>query len=75
MLIVILGFFLFCFVFGLGIGGVAIIVKAVQKSKTRLRGACPWCGTVLLGNPPGFNCPACANRVIARNNTFMRAPR
>jgi hypothetical protein len=40
----------------------------------RLVGQCPWCGSRVARCAPGFNCAACANRIIVRENVFSKAP-
>ena len=37
-----------------------------------LKGACPYCRSVVLSASRGFNCPVCKRRIVVRGAKFMR---
>jgi hypothetical protein len=37
-----------------------------------LKGACPYCRSVVLSASRGFNCPVCKRRIVVRGTRFMR---
>lgn len=51
-----------------------LLKGAAAKRIQRCRGNCPWCAYTVTGSAPGFNCPACRNRILVRGNVFSKAP-
>lgn len=56
--------------------GLCIVIYTLGDrvvGEKRLAGECPYCGTVngVSVDRAGFNCVACARRVIVREDTFL----
>jgi len=60
----------------LALGGLLCPVLAgalgASSAAHRLRGPCPYCGQVLIGEGIGFACPSCARRIVVRGNHLHR---
>lgn len=54
------------------IAGLIMPFQGLQRRKM-LQGPCPWCRQpVRIGTAAvGFNCPACAKRIIVRSHNFI----
>jgi hypothetical protein len=58
----------------MGWGPLLAIGKPKQKITLTLRGPCPYCDHQVTfdGPVPGYDCPACKNRFVVRENEFWR---